>query len=187
MSRRLFGPLLTLALAAAALFVVPIVALAGDPCFHEFDNRPAPSTGATSQIALGDCVFTPTVTQVAVGTTVTWRNASSQDHEVVGANLTWGAHDKLLAPGDTIGWTFERAGLYGYSCMIHPGMTGIVVVGEVSAAQAQAPVAATVSAETDSGASGPSAAVVGLAAGAGGLAIGLLLAGLRRREAPPPA
>jgi plastocyanin len=187
MSRRLVSILATAGLLATAVAVVPGVVLAGDPCFHEFDNRPAPSTGATSQIALGDCVFTPTVTQVDVGTTVTWRNASSQEHEVVGANMTWGAHDKLLTPGDTIGWTFDRAGLYGYSCMIHPGMTGIVVVGDTSAAEAQAPLPATVANASETEESGPSAAVVGLAAGAGGLAIGLLLAGLRRREGAPPA
>jgi plastocyanin len=186
MSRRLVSILATSGLLATAVAVVPGVVLAGDPCFHEFDNRPAPSSGATSQVVLGDCVFTPTVTRVAVGTTVTWRNASSQEHEVVGANMTWGAHAKLLSPGDTIGWTFDRAGLYGYSCMIHPGMTGIVAVGDAAEAAVAAtgvPLAAAASSDVEADGAGPSAAVVGGAAGVGGLAIGLFLAHLRRRDA----
>ena len=188
MFRRLFSTLGATGVLGAAL-LWPAAVIAGDPCFHEFDNRPAPSNGATSQIALGDCVFTPTVSRVAVGTTVTWRNGSSQEHEVVGANMTWGAHDKLLSPGDTIGWTFDKAGLYGYSCMIHPGMTGSVAVGdaaEAAVAATDVPLAATASSDDEADGAGPSAAVVGVAAGVGGLAIGLFIAGLRRRDVTSP-
>lgn len=201
MSRRLLGLLVTLALATAAFAVAPAVALAGDPCFHEVDNRPAPSTGRTSQVVLGDCVFTPTVNSVPVGTTVTWRNAASQAHEVVGSNMTWGAHAKLLEPGDTIGWTFEKAGVYGYSCMIHPGMTGVIVVGDAAqaaAAGAAAPAngvdAATgdvdaapddANASTDdANGRGSAAAAVGVLAGGGGFALGLLAAMILRRREP---
>jgi hypothetical protein len=95
-------------------------------------------------VTIDECSFGPTAAWVPVGSEVTWRNVSSQGHEVVGSNLTWGAHDKILAPGDQMGWTFERAGVYGYSCMIHPGMTGVVVVGDASmpAAAVGAPAAA---------------------------------------------
>jgi plastocyanin len=188
MSRRLVAQLVTLAFTAAALVIAPAVALAGDPCFHEFDNRPAPSNGSTSQVMLGDCVFTPTVNRVAVGATVTWRNGSTQAHEVVGSNMTWGVHDKLLAPGDTIGWTFETAGTYAYSCMIHPGMSGVIVVGDPTEAAAAADVAAV--SEIDAAApaadssGGTATAAVGIVAGAGGLGLGLLLAGLLRRTRP---
>ena len=78
--------------------------LAGDPCFHS-DARPATSAGSTVAITIGDCAFTPTVTSVPVGTTVQWTNGSFQAHEIVGSNLTWGAHEKLLESGDSIGWT----------------------------------------------------------------------------------
>jgi plastocyanin len=185
MSRRFVALFATAGLLAAAFALGPTVALAGDPCFHQFDNRPAPSTGATSQIALGDCVFTPTVSRVPAGTTVTWRNASSQEHEVVGSNMTWGAHDKLLSPGDTIGWTFEKDGVYAYSCMIHPGMSGVIVVGS-GGDTATAPLAVTDTA-AESGDAGASAPVVGLAAGVGGLAIGLFLGRILRRTNSPDA
>jgi plastocyanin len=184
MSRRLLASLFMLALAAAALLAVPAVAFAGDPCFHRLDNRPAPSSGATSQVVLGDCVFTPTVNRVPVGTTVTWKNASNQAHEIVGSNMTWGAHDKLLEPGDTIGWTFETAGEYGYSCMIHPGMTGVVVVGESDGADPVA-VAAT-DASGDPAADGTATPMIAAGAGIGGLAVGLAFAALLRRRGETP-
>jgi plastocyanin len=122
---------LSLAIAGFALagLVSPRVTVAGDPCFHSMD-RPPVSAGSTDHIAIADCTFGPTITYVDVGSQVVWRNASSQEHEVVGSNLTWGAHDKLLQPGDSIGWSFDAAGVYPYSCMIHPGMTGAIVVGD---------------------------------------------------------
>jgi plastocyanin len=193
MSRRLLVRLVPLAVVLGTLVVAPAIALAGDPCFHSFDNRPAPSSGSTNQVVLGDCVFTPTVNRVAVGTTVTWRNGSTQAHEVVGSNLTWGAHDKLLAPGDTIGWTFETAGTYAYTCMIHPGMSGAIIVGDPSEAAAAGDAAAvsevgSVEADAPSAeSSGGTTAAVGIAAGAGGLGLGLLLAGLLRRRTGPPS
>jgi plastocyanin len=127
--------------------------LAGDPCFHSTD-RPATSAGATVAVAIGDCVFTPTVTTVPVGTLVEWTNRSFQAHEIVGSNLTWGKHDKLLEPGDSIGWTFDKPGVYAYACMLHPGMSGVVVVGAADLALAndlETPPAEPVASETSSG------------------------------------
>ena len=180
MSRPLALSVATVALAAAALFAAPAV-LAGDPCFHSLTNRPATTTGATTSVAIGDCVFAPTVTVVPVGATVTWRNTSFQGHEVVGSNLEWGAHDKVLQPRDSIGWTFDKAGVYAYSCMIHPGMTGTIVVGgaDVALASNVEPDAA----QTAPAVGGTSPVPLAVAGGAG-LLVGALGAGLllRRRE-----
>ncbi len=190
MSRHLLARLVPIALGLGTLVSAPTVAVAGDPCFHRFDNRPATSSGTTSQVVLGDCVFTPTVNRIAVGTTVTWRNGSTQAHEVVGSNMTWGAHDKLLEPGDTIGWTFETAGTYAYTCMIHPGMSGAIVVGDPGEAAAAGDVAAVSEVDAvDAGtpaadSSAGIAAAVGIMAGAGGIGLGLLMAGFLRRTRP---
>ncbi|HET7727149.1 MAG TPA: plastocyanin/azurin family copper-binding protein [Candidatus Limnocylindrales bacterium] len=131
MGRRLLTLLLLGLLAGVAAF--PGVALAGDPCFHDL-SRPPATTGATTAVAIGECTFGPTVTRVDVGDLVTWTNTSAQPHEIVGANLAWGVHDRLVQPGGTATWTFETVGVYPYTCMIHPGMTGAIVVGDPLAA-----------------------------------------------------
>ncbi|HEY7589960.1 MAG TPA: plastocyanin/azurin family copper-binding protein [Candidatus Limnocylindrales bacterium] len=181
MSRRHTLALTLVLLALAALGTAP-TALAGDPCFHSMTNRPPTTTGATVDIAIGDCVFAPTVAFVPVGTTVTWRNTSGQGHEVVGSNLEWGAHDKVLAPGDSIGWSFEKAGVYAYSCMLHPGMTGTIVVGGSNVGLASDVSSGSVEPAPAAG-SGDSAVPVVVAGGigilAGAVGAGLLL---RRRE-----
>ena len=185
MFRRIAPFLLPFGLLVAALTAPPAV-LAGDPCFHSM-ARPAPTTGATIAIGIDDCVFLPTVTSVAVGATVEWTNRSSQAHEVVGANLTWGAHDKLLQPGDSIGWTFDKPGVYAYSCMLHPGMSGAIVVGSIASVSGGGDAAAAAPNEATSPAApaaepGPSVAIVAAGAGAavlGAIAIGLFL---RRRQ-----
>ena len=181
MRRRPLVLLSTLSLLVLVGLATASAASAGDPCFHATDNRPPATTGATTSVAIADCVFAPTVSVVPVGATVTWRNTSFQGHEVVGSNLEWGAHDKVLQQGDTIGWTFDKAGVYAYSCMLHPGMTGTIVVGGAAIALASnvepAPAAA---APSQTGVSPIPLAV----AGGGGLLAGALGAGLllRRRE-----
>jgi plastocyanin len=97
-------------------------------------TRPPVSEGTAAVIKLGDCAFYPTVTHVPVGSEVQFFNADLVGHEVVGANLTWGHHDKILEPGDQLGVTFAKAGLYPYACMLHPGMTGVIVVGDAASA-----------------------------------------------------
>ncbi|HZM72243.1 MAG TPA: plastocyanin/azurin family copper-binding protein [Candidatus Polarisedimenticolia bacterium] len=180
MVRRL-APLIVTLLAAA--FVLVPTAAAGDPCFHEMNNRPPTSSVSTSHVEIDDCVFLPTVARVPVGTTVTWANGSFQAHEIVGSNLTWGAHDKLLQPGDSIGWTFDAPGVYAYSCMIHPGMSGAIVVGEATSTAAGAGSAAPTDA-TPTSANGLAGAIGPLAAGGSLLAIaGLAVIAFRRRAA----
>jgi plastocyanin len=157
--------------------------LAGDPCFHSTD-RPATSAGSTVAVSIGDCVFSPTVTTVPVGTLVQWTNRSFQAHEVVGSNLTWGKHDKLLEPGDSIGWTFDKPGAYAYTCMLHPGMSGVIVVGTSDLALAsdvEAPPAEPVASETSSGdALVPIVAAAGLGL-LGGALVGAAVASRGRR------
>jgi plastocyanin len=155
-------------------------------------DRPAPTTGSTASIAIGDCVFAPTVTRVPVGTTVEWTNTSFQAHEVVGAHLAWGAHDKLLEKGDSIGWTFDKPGVFAYSCMLHPGMSGAIVVGDIAATtdstepQAAAGAGTTTSPPTsstgDNGAGIIPAAAVAVAALLAVIVVGL---GIRRRQPQP--
>ena len=140
MIRTLTHPTRLLAAAGllAAGLLVPASASAGNPCFHDFD-MPATSIGTDTQIKLMPCAFAPTVTQVPVGSEVTFFNGPDFSHLITGANQTWGSPDVELGPNATIAYTFEQAGLYPYACILHPGMSGVIVVGDVNDALAAAP------------------------------------------------
>ena len=156
--------------------------LAGDPCFHS-TARPATSSGTSVAVTIRDCDFSPTVTTVPVGTTVEWTNRSFQGHEVVGSNLTWGAHEKVLQNGDSIGWTFDKPGVYAYTCMLHPGMSGVVVVGAADLALAndvETPPAEPAASATSSDALVPILAAAGLGL-VGGALLGAGIASRSRR------
>ena len=70
---------------------------------------------------------------VPVGTEVTFLNTAWIDHMVVGEAQSWGKDDPIV-PGDDVRRTFEAEGVYPYSCPLHPGMVGAVVVGGADAA-----------------------------------------------------
>jgi plastocyanin len=131
--RRFIAAVSTLVLIMlAGVFAVP-VAQAGDPCFHD-TSRPPVTEGSVTTVKIDTCVFLPTIARVPVGATVHFVNSSSMEHQVTGANLTWGiTGDKRLGHGDEYSAPFLKAGVYPYSCMIHPGMTGAIIVGSGAA------------------------------------------------------
>jgi hypothetical protein len=78
----------------------------------------------------GNC-FEATVLHVDPGTEVTWVNEDTYAHTVTGVGGTWGDFTELER-GDMVSYRFEGNGVYVYSCIIHPGMVGAVVVGDGS-------------------------------------------------------
>jgi plastocyanin len=169
--------LVSLLLAWAA---APVGVRAGDPCFHSTDRPPVTDEAAT-HVRIGECAFVPTIARVPVGSTVTFTNGSVMDHEVAGANLTWGAAQTPIAPARSVEHTFAAAGVYPYSCMIHPGMTGAIVVGDggVAAVGAVTPPAVDATPEANAATTGSAAASTdAVAAEPLPIAVGLALAGL---------
>ena len=147
--RRLAAPLSLLVLASGLvlwLAAVPIVS-AGDPCYHDY-AMPSQTTGSTAQVSLLPCAFSPTVTQVDVGETVTFTNGTDFTHLVTGANQAWGSRDIELLPGATAEYRFDTAGTYPYACALHRGMSGVILVGDSTAAGAVAGSGTTGSAPT---------------------------------------
>ena len=134
MRRRLAAPLSLLTLVGSLLVwlaAVPIVS-AGDPCYHGF-SMPPETTASSAQVSLLPCAFSPTVTQVDVGETVTFTNGTDFTHLVTGANQAWGSRDIELQPGATTSYTFDTAGAYPYACALHRGMAGVILVGDAVA------------------------------------------------------
>lgn len=137
------------------------------------------STASSTVVRIDGCTFRPTVNQVPVGVLVTFLNTSGGPHDVTGASGGWGS--PMLEGGASYAHRFTESGVYPYSCSLHPGMAGVVVVGPTDVALASdvqvAPAQPTTAA--DGGSPIPLALAGGLGLIAGALGAGLLL---RRRE-----
>jgi hypothetical protein len=94
---------------------------------------PPTSTGSGNDVKLLPCAFEPTVTTVAVGSAVTFFNGPDFTHLITGAGQEWGSPEVELQQGESISYTFDKAGIYPYACVLHPGMSGAIVVGDLAA------------------------------------------------------
>ena len=156
-------------------------ARAGGGC-HEGMTR-----GTGTAIKIVDACFTPTILQVDPGETVTWVNDDAFVHNVTANG--WGHFDDPQ-PLARYSATFDQDGLYPFACTLHPGMSGVILVGagtgpgngttvDVAAPIEAAAPAALVSGEAPSASNGWAApAAIGVLLG---LVTGLGLAEVRRR------
>ena len=110
-------------LAAVPLWPIPTEAGGGGGgC-----GRPVTEAAGTD-VAVRNFCFTPTIIRVRPGQSIVWSNKDGFEHDVVGANFSWGASQTLPA-GATVRYKFSKPGVYPYVCTWHPGMVGAVVVG----------------------------------------------------------
>jgi plastocyanin len=167
MARRILA-LASLAILALAAMGAPALVQAGGGCHGDANGAsPYMEADGTTVIRMDVCTFAPTVSRVPVGTTVRFLNTSTIDHAVVGRLTTWGSN--VLSPGKEFSQTFVAAGTYPYTCPLHQGMVGAIVVGGD-----QAPVRAAAVTPQGAGDERLVADVGALAlAGLFGLAIGL--------------
>ena len=70
--------------------------------------------------------YYPKINQAKPGDTVTWTNKDISVHTITSNDDLFDSG--MMMPGDTFEQTFEDAGLYPYYCMLHPWMTGTVVI-----------------------------------------------------------
>jgi len=163
------------------------VAMAGGGCHANVEAIPTEASVTT--VKIDGCTYAPTITRVPVGAEVRFINASGQTHDVTGRKFEWGSGE--LASGKSYARRFAAAGLYPYSCSLHPGMAGVVVVGSPVAGAADTadtaditPVSATTPAAPASADNSPvpylAAGGVGLLAGLG---VGAAVVDRRRRPA----
>ncbi len=144
-------------LAAASLILASIgvsPVAAGGGCHNE--EGVVHTEGDATVVRMGQCSFSPTVVHVPTGTQVRFLNTASVDHMVVGEAQGWGTEDVLI-PGKELARTFGAKGVYPYSCPLHPGMVGAIVVGGADAA-AILPVAGPAGDSAPGGNSAPGAA-----------------------------
>lgn len=114
---------LLIILAASVLAVSMVTMIAG--C--ETEEPPLPTNDVTpgdATVEMRGQMFEPSTITISVGETVTWMNEDAVIHTVVGDGFNSGN----LNEGDTFSHTFDEPGTYEYTCTIHPGMDGTVVV-----------------------------------------------------------
>jgi plastocyanin len=145
--------LVALAATLAVWLAVAPITFAGDPCYHGF-TMPDDSVGSDAEIKLMPCAFSPTITSVGVGAKVTFYNGLDFTHLITGANQSWGSRDVELAPGKTVSYQFDKAGVYPYACALHRGMSGVIIVGDAATAVAGAKGAASGAGTTTGSGSG---------------------------------
>jgi len=120
----------------------------------------ADHTSATVTNALGSSTpgcentnscFDPNPVTIAMGGTVTWENVDNAAHTVTSGSATDGPDgvfdsSLIMAPlggvAKTFSHTFDDAGTYDYFCMVHPWMTGSVIVEDEAADAAAEAIAA---------------------------------------------
>ena len=142
MRRRRLRALVPLLAVLAATVLAAAPASAGGGCH-------APATeGRGRTVALTDLCFTPTVLRVQPGSTVTFVNRDTMAHPLSRPGGEWGWDGGV---GDRATVRLDQAGTYPFFCQVHPGMVGVVVVGDgrgaggpvIEVDAAAAPVAAT--------------------------------------------
>ena len=101
-----------------------------------------PSSGNVVTNVLGSSVpgcepncFSPNVMRINVGDTVTWDNPDSAMHTTTSGNLQESGPDgiwdsELISSGQTYTVEFTYSGTFPYFCMVHPWMTGTVIVSD---------------------------------------------------------
>lgn len=89
-------------------------------------NNPAPAELKVENraISIQNFAFSETSVTIAKGTTVTWTNNDSTPHQIKAQAF----NSASLAQGQSFSYTFNQAGIFGYSCAIHPSMIGSIIV-----------------------------------------------------------
>ena len=121
MRRRRLRALVPLLAVLAATVLAAAPAWAGGGCH-------APATeGRGTTVALTDLCFTPTVLRVQPGSTVTFVNRDTMAHPLSRPGGEWGWDGGV---GDRASVRLDQASTYPFFCQVHPGMVGVVVVGD---------------------------------------------------------
>jgi plastocyanin len=106
---------------------------------HTSSGSAGPQTSSTARRTVyirnhsgaNEFAFEPHSITIRTGTRVTWVNRSAQPHTVTAT----GRHpafdsgtSRLVEPKHNWSFLFRHAGRYSYYCLLHPYMTGVVIV-----------------------------------------------------------
>jgi plastocyanin len=84
-------------------------------------------------VAISGFAFNPADIRITAGTVVTWTNLDLTAHTTTSAAGSVDPWDSgSLSQGGVFTRTFSALGTYAYRCLIHPDMTGTVIVAAYS-------------------------------------------------------
>lgn len=121
---------------AAATFTALWITLAFSSCGDDAPITPPDQPGEAqvvevvirTNVAAGQSEFTPSVVEIAPGTTVRWVNQDTVDHTVISSNNATRFESEIIPPGGVFTHRFDEPGSFPYHCRLHPHMTGTVNV-----------------------------------------------------------
>ena len=125
------------------LSVVSMIAIAPSAFadHHEVTITNAPGSSTPGCEDTNSC-FIPNPVTVEVGTIVTWDNTDNAAHTAsagTSADGPSGVFDSsLIMAGQSYSYTTDTVGTFDYFCMVHPWMTGTLIVEAAGAADAAA-------------------------------------------------
>lgn len=123
-----------LAAAGVALFGV---ALGADPAWAGGGCHGPLTDAAGVHVEISALCYSPTVIRVRPGATVDWVNRDDGIEHTVTA--TGDSFDADLRGGQAYSRRFDQSGVFPYYCHFHPGMVGVVLVGDGRPAAGGAP------------------------------------------------
>ncbi len=97
----------------AVLMVAAVSALALVSC-----------AGGAKTVDMKDFKYLPEEITITEGTKVTWKNPDVEAHTVTATGWDSG----VIEAGNSYSRTFDTAGTYEYRCVLHPTMTGRLIV-----------------------------------------------------------
>ena len=109
----------------------PVSAMPAPPLIHYISipvNVSSPGCESNNECYL------PYSLEIRSGDTISWSNDDTAAHTVTSKNADGpdGVFDSsLFMAGNTFEFTFDEAGTYSYFCMVHPWMTGEIIVNEI--------------------------------------------------------
>ena len=114
--------------AALAALAVGRIAAGADTSSTSASAAPSATPAV---VTIKDFAFTPSVVNIPVGGSVTFKNLDQAAHTATDSNHSFDSGN--LDTGKSWTYTFPKAGTFKYVCSYHPSMHGTIVVGNSAA------------------------------------------------------
>ncbi len=97
-----------------------------------YGDNTGTTTGSTmtspgaNEVWMQNTTFVPATKTISVGTTITWTNKDSENHDVESSSGLFKSSN--MGQNATYSYTLATAGTFNYKCAFHNGMNGTIIV-----------------------------------------------------------